>query len=213
MGSDILGSGSILYDRAPMLQRAPSLFALGSHRQGLVMPKRGAHASWPIRPARPAMKRWLQATGSLTARLRSHGQVRVQVISQGTQRLTPLERRTLGQASGHVREVLLWVDDQAAVWARSVTSQRALRGPWKALKGLGTRPLAELLFNHQRVQRGPLHRHPWRARGPEHVHASRCWPRGQPRAPRWARASVFKHHGQALRVMESFSPHVVMWRP
>jgi len=204
---------SIHYDRAPMLQRATSFTAPGSHRPGSALANRGAPASWPIHPARPGLRRWLQATGSLTARLRAHGQVRVQVISQGTQRLTPPESRALGQTSGHVREVMLWVDDQAAVWARSATSQRALRGPWKALKGLGTRPLAELLFNHQRVQRGPLHRHAWCARGPEQSRARRGWPQAQPRTPRWARASVFKHHGQALRVMESFSPHVAMWRP
>jgi chorismate--pyruvate lyase len=173
----------------------------------------GAQAPWPIRPARPGLKRWLQATGSLTARLRRHGTVRVQVLSQGTQRLTPSERRALGLASGHVREVLLWVDDQAAVWARSATSPRALRGPWKALKGLGTRPLAELLFNHHRVQRGPLQRHPWRKGGPEHSRANRHWPPNQPSAPLWARASVFQHHAQRLRVMEAFSPHVAMWLP
>jgi len=40
----------------------------------------GAQAPWPIRPARPGLKRWLQATGSLTARLRRHGTVRVQVL-------------------------------------------------------------------------------------------------------------------------------------
>lgn len=164
--------------------------------------------------------RWLRATGSLTARLRQHGQVRVQVLSQGTRRLTAPERRALGLVSGHVREVMLWVDDQPAVWARSVTSQRALRGPWKALKGLGTRPLAELLFGHQRVERGPLQRHAWLKRDAERLRALRAWPQASassphahsPGAPRWARASVFRHHGQRLRVMEALAPGLARWQ-
>ena len=159
------------------------------------------------------MGRWLRATGSLTARLRQHGAVKVQVLSQGTQRLTRPERQALKRVSGHVREVLLWVDNEPAVWARSATSQRALRGPWKALKGLGTRPLAELLFSHQRVMRGPLVRHPWHSGGPEHLHMQRAWPTPKRRMPRWARASVFQHHGQGLRVMESLAPALARWQP
>ena len=164
-------------------------------------------------PARPGVTRWLRATGSLTARLKRHGKVRVQVLAQGTQRLSQPERLALGQSSGHVREVLLLVEGQPAVWARSVTTGRALRGPWKALKGLGTRPLAELLFGQQRVQRGALHVHPWHHGGPEHRRATRHWPGPRSTRPQWARASVFERHGQRLRVMESFAPHVGLWRP
>lgn len=172
-----------------------------------------AQARWPVRPTRPALGCWLRATGSLTARLRQHGVVKVQVLTQGTQRLTRQERVALKQVSGHVREVLLWVDDEPAVWARSATSQRALKGPWKALKGLGTRPLAELLFSHQRVVRGPLARHDWQPAGPEGLRMQRAWPHCQGLMPRWARASVFRHHGQALRVMESLAPRLTQWTP
>lgn len=168
---------------------------------------------WPVRPARPEMGRWLRATGSLTARLRQHGLVKVQVLSQGTQRLTRPERQALKRVSGHVREVLLWIDNEPVVWARSATSQRALRGPWKALKGLGTRPLAELLFSHQRVIRGPLCRHGWHSGGPEHLRMQRAWPAPKRLMPRWARASVFQHLGQGLRVMESLSPRLARWMP
>jgi chorismate lyase len=159
------------------------------------------------------MGRWLRAAGSLTARLRQHGLVRVQVLSQGTQRLTRPERQALKRVSGHVREVLLWVDNEPAVWARSATSQRALRGPWKALKGLGMRPLAELLFSHHRVIRGPLCQHDWHSGGPEHLRMQRAWPAAKRLMPRWARASVFQHHGQGLRVMESLAPRLARWRP
>lgn len=170
--------------------------------------------SWPVEPVSPALRRWLKAPGSLTARLRALGAVHVEVMSQGTRRLWPAERRLLGQPSGHVREVILCLDGQPVVWARSITSRQALKGPWKALKGLGSRPLAELLFSHARVRRGRLARHPWRHGGPEQARARRDWQRvgrrlpaalpGQ--APGWARQSVFWHHGMPLRVMESFAP-------
>lgn len=152
---------------------------------------------WPREPVNPAMTRWLKAPGSLTARLRQHGHVTVQVIRQGTCRLAPAEQKALGQVSAHVREVLLRVNGEAMVWARSATSLRALKGPWKALKGLGNRPLAELLFSHAQVRRGPLHLH------------QNC----TGRSPRWGRASIFVHHGHPLRVMESFSPRIQRWRP
>jgi chorismate--pyruvate lyase len=164
------------------------------------------------------LRRWLTAPGSLTARLRALGPVDVLVQHQGTRRLWPAERRALGGlTAGHVREVILRVEGQPMVWARSVTSCRSLRGPWKALKGLGSRPLAELLFSHARVQREPLAPHLWRRGGPEQGRARRQW-QGLPgmrsaapaitRAPERARASVFWHHGQPLRVMEAFSPRV-----
>lgn len=156
-------------------------------------------------PVNAALSRWLRAPGSLTARLRALGKVELEVLSQGTRRLWPAERRAIGQRSGHVREITLSLNGQPVVWARSVTSQRALKGPWKAIRGLGSRPLAELLFSHAGVRRGPLVRHPWRPGGPEHGRARRHWPRAQ-HAPRWARASVFRHHGQPLRVMEAFAP-------
>ncbi len=161
------------------------------------------------------MLRWLKGTGSLTGRLRQLGRVEVKVQYQGTRRLWPAERAAIGQVSGHVREIILQVDGQPLVWARSVTSLTAMRGPWRALRGLGTRPLAELLFSHARVSRGQLHLHRWRPHGPEQGRADRQWRNAQPKlaapktqSPRWARVSVFRHQGQALRVMESFSPQV-----
>jgi chorismate lyase len=165
------------------------------------------------------MNRWLKGQGSLTARLRQLGPMEVQVLSQGTRRLWPAERQAIGLSSGHVREVLLLVRGEPLVWARSVTANRALKGPWRALAGLGSRPLAELLFSHAQVTRGPIQRHHWPCRGPERSRARRAVlsasaaarpsPTSRPiPSPRWARASVFWHQGQALRVLESFSPQV-----
>ncbi len=199
-----------------MLHRLPSSALLPSSRHPS---RRGGRQRTPVGAQ---ARQWLTAPGSLTARLRQHGQVRVQVLRQGHQTLWPQERVAIGTRCGHVREVVLTIDGREAVWARSVTSTRGLKGPWRALKGLGTRPLAELLFEHRGVQRDPL----WGARlarhSPAHSHLSRQWralsgtsapdaaPNASPYcAPTWARRSVFWHKGQPLQVMESFAPWVL----
>jgi chorismate--pyruvate lyase len=161
-----------------------------------------------------SLRRWLQAPGSLTARLRQHGVVTVKVIAQGRRRLWQQEQDAIGCLHGHVREVILHIDGRPAVWARSVTPLRAVKGPWRAIKGLGTRPLAELLFAHRQVHREPLVSEPLRPTAPSTRHMTRQWIAHQrvnpasPGAPlpTWWRRSVFWRHGHPLQVLESFSP-------
>jgi chorismate--pyruvate lyase len=167
-----------------------------------------------ILPSEPKLTRWLRANGSLTARLRAHGAVTVQVVRQGNRRLWRQEQQDLQCASGHVREVILLLDGVPVVWARSATPHAALKGPWKALKNLGTRPLAELLFQEQRVHREPLKVHHIAPHGPIAQRVGVDW---NPLAiadpdflkPHWARSSVFWRHGQPLRVLEAFAPWVI----
>lgn len=166
-------------------------------------------------PASADLRRWLSAPGSLTARLRLHGVVSVEVLAQGRMVLFSQERQVLGCQAAHVREVLLRIDGRAAVWARSVTPLSAVKGPWAAIEGLGTRPLAELLFSHRRVLRGPLQASHLRPGSPLQRRMARAWlghahPLGSnlpPDAlPRWARHSLFWHCGQPLQVLEAFAP-------
>lgn len=155
---------------------------------------------------------WLHAPGSLTARLRAHGPVTVRVLRQGHLRLWPQEQAAIGCRSGHVREVMLMVDGRPAVWARSVTPLLATRGAWRAIKGLGTRPLAELLFAHRQVHRGPLQARRLAAASREGALVRRSWTREagpwNDSPPAWVRHSVFHHKGQPLQVLEAFSPWV-----
>jgi chorismate--pyruvate lyase len=159
-----------------------------------------------------SLRKWLSAPGSLTARLRLHGQVSVQVISQGRRTLWAQERAALRCQEGYVREVVLRIDGRPAVWARSSTTLRAVKGPWRAIKGLGNRPLAELLFEHNQVRRDPLSFGLLGQQAPQRRHLTAQWARLTPpttdRAPSWARRSVFRHRGHPLQVMESFSPWV-----
>jgi chorismate--pyruvate lyase len=165
-------------------------------------------------PVSPRLRRWLAAQGSLTARLRLHGIVTVDVLSQGRQPLLPQERRALGCEAAHVREVLLCINGRAAVWARSVTGLKGVKGPWASIKGLGKRPLAELLFNERRVTRHPIRACHLRRTSPLHQRMTSAWlahavddPCGEsPMLPRWARHSLFWHRGAPLQVLEAFAP-------
>lgn len=168
-----------------------------------------------VAPPHPTLRAWLRAPGSLTARLRAHGVVEVHVLHQGSQSLWPQEQRDLHCLSGHVREVVLLLDGMPVVWARSATSHRALKGPWKALTGLGNRPLAELLFLGRHVCREPLQAHHLLRHGLAEQRLREGWTRLHPdplcaATPRWARSSVFWRDGQPLRVMEAFAPWITL---
>lgn len=167
----------------------------------------------PVKPSDPRLQHWLQAPGSLTARLRRFGPVEVQVQRQAVMALWQPEQDALQQRCGYVREVVLLLNGRPAVWARSATPLPASKGPWRALQGLGTRPLAELLFAARPVQRAPLQGEHLPRSSTMQSHIRRQWLQlpqqtAQEAVPHWARSSVFWHRGHALRVMEAFSPWV-----
>ena len=171
--------------------------------------------------SRASLRAWLRAPGSLSRRLARLGsRFEVQLLRQAVTPLRAQERLALGmprRGCTLVREVLLRVDGQPLVWARSALHQQALAGPWKALKGLGTKPLAHLLYDDPRIHRSELqprrlarHGHTRRAMQQQRQAAT-----GQPPSAQmlWSRNSVFTRHGAQLRVMELFAPEVANYRP
>ena len=171
---------------------------------------------------RAVLRQWLDASGSLSRRLAALGErFEVQTLQQGPRRLSRAEATDLmphRHVRGWVREVLLRVDGVPLVWARSVATRRALNGPWRALRGLGTRPLADLLFKDPRVQRTPLRHERLAPHGPLACHLERQWRLANdgaplPRGMVWARSSVFHRRGAPLRVMEAFAPALGALRP
>jgi chorismate--pyruvate lyase len=117
---------------------------------------------------------------------------------------------------GYVREVLLRVDGVAAVFARSVTAHAQSLGPWRALRGLGSRPLADVLFKRTAgLARTPLEFARLAPASPARRHVARAWQRatGEPAAPgAWpARRSVFKRGSAPLLVMEVFAARQAPW--
>lgn len=171
-------------------------------------------------PAFGGLRRWLQATGSLSARLATTGeQFSVQVLRQGRQPLTVDEARALGQGAkrtGYVREVLLHVDSQPMVFARSVTAHSDSVGAWRSVRGLGSRPLADVLFRRSGITRQPLAFAQLKPQAPLRRHVARSWQAAsdQPMsgAALAARRSIFKRHGSALLVMEVFAATPAHWR-
>jgi chorismate--pyruvate lyase len=173
---------------------------------------------------RGQMRRWLGAGGSLSAHLASAGQVfSVQVLKQGRQKLHRDEACALGllgPAPGYVREVVLRVDGVAVVFARSVTPHASSLGPWRAIRGLGTRPLADILFKRTGlgIARTPLAFTHAKPASPLRRHVAKAWhlATGQPVAARAlpARRSVFTRRGAPLLVMEVFAaPLALRCRP
>jgi chorismate--pyruvate lyase len=168
-----------------------------------------------------SLRDWLRAPGSLSRRLAHLGErFEVQVLRQGVAPFRALERAALGlppRGLTLVREVILRVDGQPLVWARSAVHQRATTGPWRALKGLGARPLAHLLYDDPAISRSELQPRRLARHGHTRRHAERQWlaATGAPASPQmlWSRNSVFSRGGSQLRVMELFAPELARQRP
>ena len=165
-------------------------------------------------PSSRRVRAWLQIDGSLSARIASvSGQLTVRVLRQGPVRLQPAEAERLGCPAGagaHGREVILLADGVPVVYARSVLQAVHARGTWKAIRGLGNRALADLLFgmpaaHRSRFEFARFAPAPLVAGGfaPAPVHR-----RGEARARRevWARCSVFTRRDAPLLVTECFAP-------
>jgi len=170
---------------------------------------------------RESLRDWLRAPGSLSRRLARLGErFEVQVLRQGVAPFRALERAALGlppRGLTVVREVILRVDGVPLVWARSAVHQRATIGPWRALKGLGARPLAHLLYDDYRIRRSELQPRRLSRHGHTRRHAARQWEvaTGGALPPQmlWSRNSVFSRSGAELRVMELFAPGLAVQRP
>jgi chorismate--pyruvate lyase len=159
------------------------------------------------------------ASGSLSARLAATGKsFSVQVLRQGRAPLSPDEAMALGlgyQRTGYAREVLLRVDGLPVVYARSVTAQHNAIGAWRAVKGLGNRPLADVLFRRSGIRRQPLAFTCFGRNSPMQGHVSKAWAAGigarASGAALNARRSVFVRQRATLLVMEVFIAQANRW--
>jgi chorismate--pyruvate lyase len=168
-------------------------------------------------PSSRRMRGWLQIDGSLSARIdAAGGPLAVRVVYQGPVRLDPAEARLLGCPAGagaHGREVVLLAGGVPVVFARSVLQAVHARGAWQAVRGLGTRSLADLLFGSPPMRRSDFEfaRFAPGSRWAAAVH--RRWRRATGhdwgRREVWARCSVFERRGAPLLVTECFSPDIL----
>jgi chorismate--pyruvate lyase len=151
---------------------------------------------------------WLAWRGSLTWRITARSRrFRVEVVRQGLRFPNQDEYRQLGRPARGlvlVREVVLHADGVPVVLAHSTAAWRDLSGAWRAVRGLGSRPLAEALFTDPLVSRRSLEfalidpRHPLGRR------ARQVFGRDFPALR--ARRSRFVRRGRPLLVTEVFLP-------
>ncbi len=167
---------------------------------------------WLRRPAAGAgrYRRWLTGRGSLTSRIRARcAAFGVRLLYQGPRRVTR-DERFLGAGGARlalVREVCLYCGGTPVVFAHSVVRRRDLRGPWRVLARLGTRPLGAALFADPRVRRYPLRFRKLSVRDELGARARAALGARTPAL--WARRSLFTLHGSPILVTEIFLPGIL----
>jgi chorismate--pyruvate lyase len=168
--------------------------------------------SWPRRPPYFAgpYRSWLLDRGSLTARIQERCPAfRVKVVFQGLRRANRDETfiQTVPRRRVLVREVYLMCRRTPVVFAHSVVDPAALRGPWRRLARLGSRPLGAALFADPRIRRQPLHS---RKLSRHHeLFARACALLPVRPAHLWARRSLFLLGKSPILVTEVFLPGIL----
>ena len=167
-------------------------------------------SSWCSAPvAAGALRRWLTDRGSLTARLQQHaGPIRVNVLFQGLRRVNRDEAFLFANPAARVlvREVLLLRGNTPLVFAHTVLAADGLRGAWRSIVGLGTRPLGAALFADPRIARFPLRQKKLPRTHPLFRRAAAQLKRAPP--PLWARRSIFAAGNSPILVSEVFLPAI-----
>lgn len=163
-------------------------------------------SSRPLAELSGAEHHWLFLPGALTPRLKALGEYSIEVIEQFYGVLNPEEAQALDVApdtTGWVREVVMKLDGEACVTARSLTSEPALSGDWADLKGYGGRPLAEILYTCEQTLREPFQCAVLASSAPLAALSYRYAPQAKRLL---ARRSRFTRNGTALLVSECFLP-------
>jgi chorismate--pyruvate lyase len=150
---------------------------------------------------------WLLDPASLTARLKQHGaKFRVEVLGQAIEACSDLEANAdiLAGEQVLVREVLLYCDDVAQVFARSLLPLKSLTGEQQLLADLGTQSLGQVLFNHpdllrKKIEVAAFDQQSTVAKIAEHLSLKVL-------QPMWGRRSVFMLDAKPLMVAEVFLP-------
>lgn len=146
---------------------------------------------------------WLFDKGSLTRRLRKArgGDFRVELLGQQWARPLRCERRVLGledRAVALIRQVRLWYNGRAVVFARTIMPRTTLTGRLRPLGRLGGRPLGERLFRDRTMHRGVME--------VTRIDPGRTIFPLTGTEPLWGRRSLFTVSDRPLLVNEIFLP-------
>ena len=166
--------------------------------------------AWRRRPATSGRYRpWLRDRGSLTARIVARcSDFSVRVLFQGLRRANRDERFLFaGRARVLVREVALYCGTTPVVVAHTVLDPRDLCGTWRAVAGLGSRPLGAALFADPRIARYALRSRKVSQHHELHRRVRAIVPHAAPSL--WARRSLFRLHNAPILVTEVFLPEIL----
>lgn len=139
---------------------------------------------------------WLITQDSLTAKLHCMGTLTVEVLEDAWGIPTARERKRLKlgpRDAARIRTVLLKVDGEAVIYARSIIPAKSLKGHWRQVKHLQNKPLGGYLFQHRELKRSDIEV----TQLPKHMFPN------QPKSL-WARRSVFHQFGPGILVNEAF---------
>lgn len=159
------------------------------------------------RPHGAGLVSWLNETGSLTKRLRSiYGKhLKVEIVFHRW-RPALIDECCLLSIPAHryqlIREVLLHVDQQPLILARTVLPEATIRIAHRNLSHLGSRPLGEVIFAYPDLER---RQRQFSLTGPRHwsTVARQRFPLEQ---AIWGRRTVYAIHQHPLLVSEFFLP-------
>jgi chorismate--pyruvate lyase len=155
---------------------------------------------------------WLTELGSLTRRLKSFNKNGFSVDLLGNNWIKPLPEESLHlgtpiQQMALQREVRLLDGDRANVYARTIIPLSTYQVMKQRFKGLGNKPLGELLFTNPSVQRGDIEIA--RLQPGEWLYEMALLEEDYWTDYLWARRSSFYLSGKILLVNEIFLPTLV----
>ncbi len=161
-------------------------------------------------PVLAPVRRWLLDDGSLTQHLINTGK-RFSVERRRQAWESPyLDERHLLEMGlrerAMVRQVVLRLDGEAVVYARSIFAAGALEGPLRRLRRLSNQSLGAFLFSRPDMRRSPFEL----ALLPGH--ATYLPPDLQQDSPAWARRSCFVVAGKPILVSEVFLQAFPQWQ-
>lgn len=154
----------------------------------------------------PAQTNWLFEVGSLTAKLKSQSQhFEVKVLSEVTQLLSSEQAEILGVSVQQAlfREVILYCDGIAQVYAQSWIPLAYQNQHSQSLTSLGSKPLGEMIFKDPNLTRNTIEIAKFTQ---QHGIAALCQYLELKLESCWGRRSVFSLQQQKLLVCEIFLP-------
>ena len=162
--------------------------------------------------APPALRAWLTAPGSLTARLIAHShEFRVRRIRQARGLIFPDEQGALGLSRRVLvqqRNVVLTCDATPVVFAHTSVPLSATATDWPLFGSLGERSLGSTLFGDPLVQRGTLEFARLSSRHPMVQRLEQTLGR-QSTSTLFARRCIYRRRQGVLLVSEIFLPNIV----